>query len=151
MRRYRLLAILALTAGAMLVPAGFADAHKITYNRSVSGQFFPAAPPHTHIQGTVDSSQNRCKVLSRVRLFRVRGGPDAEVGNDQTNSAGEWRINAPNGTFPAGTYYVVVDRKVLSTQGSHRHVCPRLETNTVTIGDGTSARRGVAAARLRAG
>jgi hypothetical protein len=133
MRLTRLVLIAGLVLTSSLLLAAPASAHRISFARSVSGSLFPqSGPPFDYAAGTVGSPNARCRRHSLVTLWRVTGSGPTKVGANNTGGDSRWTINPP-GNFPNGDYFLTVKRKVLFRSARHRHVCPFLKTNTITI------------------
>ncbi len=72
------------------------------------------------VYGRIVSSRAFCKANRRVRLFRVRPGPDRFLGSDLTDREGEYRfVRRPRGDQ---TVYTFIPRLASTTYG-HNHVC----------------------------
>ncbi len=133
MRAMRAIVPTILVLGALLVAAGPASAHGISYARSISANFLPdTGPPFTSIAGKVTSTAKGCRASVPVNLWRSQPGADARAGSDRTSSKGNFEVLSQGG-FPSGTYYMTVPRKVLLKNRFHKHVCPALKTNTFSF------------------
>lgn len=130
MRIMRALVPALLVGGMLLALAGSASGHRIIHGRSVKASFKPATgPPFNSVTGRVASKAKRCRAKIKVILWARDLGPDHVAGSDRTAKGGFFRIDPP-GQFEDGSYYLTVRRRVLAKKRRHRHICPRLETNT---------------------
>ena len=73
------------------------------------------------VYGRIVSSRAFCKANRRVRLFRVRPGPDRFLGSDLTDREGEYRFVRRPRAGPDGLHVHPTSRNAL-TYG-HSHVC----------------------------
>ena len=136
MRLMRAVALAALVGGLTLAVAAPASGHGISYGRGVSAGFIPPepdGPPFTALTGKVRSGYAPCRRASRVTLFRAAPGPDIRSGSRVTSRQGFFTIPSPGSQFQDGFYYLVVKRKVLASSRLHRHICPRLKTDSFRI------------------
>jgi hypothetical protein len=133
MRVIRTIVPAVLVLGAMLVAAGPASAHGISYARGVHGSFTPTSgPPFTSVAGDVTSTNIGCRANVTVFLWQSQPGADAKIGSTRTNGKSKWHIDRPVG-FPSGSYYVTVPKRVLVKNQFHHHVCPGLKTSTFSF------------------
>lgn len=134
MRFTRAIGMVVLVAGLSLAVASPAFGHGVRYGRTIGGGFIPAdGPPFTAVTGQVTSGKAACKRASRVTVFKVQPGADNNYGSRLTTRQGFFTIPSPGIQFDDGFYYLVVKRKVLANSRFHRHICPRLKTNTFQI------------------
>jgi hypothetical protein len=136
MRISRAFGLAALVAGLTLALVAPASGHILRNQRKISAGFLPSnpTPPYTAVTGRVTSTTSaRCRSGSRVTVFKVAPGADTVVGSGITTQQGYFTIPAPNGQFADGAYYLTVKRKILVRNRFHRHTCPSLRTQTVTI------------------
>jgi hypothetical protein len=130
----RAIGLVALVAGLTLAVAAPASGHGVRFARAISGNFIPSdGPPFTAVTGKVSSGNGACKRNSKVTLWQRQPGADIAFGQRRTTLKGFFTIPSPGSSFPDGTYYLTLKRKVLANNRFHRHICPRLVTGGFTV------------------
>ena len=127
-----------MTAAALMsvVFVAAAVGHDVKYDSTITAKYKkagkdPVADPAT-FAGAVDSVKAPCIADRKVSL-RLRGqdGTGTEVAADQTDSAGAWEIQ--QASFPVGTYYAQVGKKVLRKNSNHSHICRKAVSPDETV------------------
>jgi hypothetical protein len=80
--------------------------------------------------GRVLSPNGACERGRKVKLFRVRSGPDKLLGSTHTHKGGTWRI--PTDLHGSAAYYAKVARRSEGTAGTI-YVCRGDRSGTVTV------------------
>ena len=96
-RRFALIAVLALALTAALSPAVPASAGAPT--RIVVSLKFPA------FHGTLRSPKVACRQSRTIKVYRERSGPDKVLGTDKSKDGGGWSVPLGN-RLTSGAYYV---------------------------------------------
>lgn len=109
----------AATAVIALAPSALADMPFESKIRLTDR--FPA------FHGKVKSGSDSCLDNRKVRLFKVKRGPDKVIGKTRTNSAGKWLIEkGPR----SGVYYAKVNQYANESQGL---VCLSAKSKQVVV------------------
>ena len=100
-RRARLAA--ALLPLALLAALAAPSGARTTYSTNL---FLSKKAPAFH--GRVHSAGTVCVVHRKVRLYRVRRGPDKLLGSDRSDAHGAWKVRVR--PLSSGAYYARVKR-----------------------------------------
>ena len=108
----KLLFVATLVAMVLLMPAASTQARGVKLFESkvkitrLGGEPTKAPKRAASVAGRVKSEKARCLEGRYVELFRKQTGPDAGMGNDDTNENGHWSL--PIASLPADRYYATV-------------------------------------------
>jgi hypothetical protein len=116
--------LLIVAAAIGLVLVAIAGAHNFTASPQLRIAKVPegttARGATIIVYGRIVSSRAFCRADRRVRLFRVRPGPDRFLASDLTDNEGEYRfVRHPRRDQ---TVYTRIARRVHTSYG-HSHVC----------------------------
>jgi hypothetical protein len=81
-------------------------------------------------KGAVANNKNKCVKGRSVKLFRVRRGPDQNVGSDTTNRSGNWSIREPGAN---GRFYAKVAGSRFQKPDGFTHRCGRDKSVTIRV------------------
>lgn len=79
-------------------------------------------------RGALESSKQVCVPHRRIRVKRVRQGPDQLVGSDLTGGTGRWKVDLAASDVKPGRYYAKTRRKVVGDV-----TCLGARTSTVRV------------------
>jgi hypothetical protein len=116
--------ILALSFG------GGASAHYRTFRTAITVARVEIGST-TALKGEVRSPKPACVPDRKVKVFRVKDGPDFFIAADKTNAAGKWQVSLGESP-PGGSYYGKAVRRNIGPSG-HRHICRAATSNQVAV------------------
>ncbi len=79
-------------------------------------------------RGVLKSNKQVCVPHRRIRVKRVRQGPDQLVGSDLTGGTGRWKVELAASDVKPGRYYAKTRRKVVGDV-----TCLGARTSTVRV------------------
>jgi hypothetical protein len=136
-RSTRIALTAALACAALAAFSVVATAHTARFDSTVTIHFKPnkgdgqGDDKLSGFSGRVNSLKERCERNREVGVLRRLEGPDALVGEDSTDTDGEWEV--PVAAVPEGTYYAKAKRKDLRRNSAHVHICRRAVSNDLTV------------------
>jgi hypothetical protein len=90
-------------------------------------------PERTVFAGRVKSEVEECLPNRLVTVFKVREGPDKQVGSDLTDSLGRWRVNRRHAK---GRFYARIGRVGVGVYYGQGDTCGGARSKTIEVPEG---------------